>query len=66
MKKSLQKSNFDDLSKFDKMTLSQLSSIQGGSESTSFTSGDTTLSTDDSDHNSKDDDRDPIIIIITP
>jgi hypothetical protein len=65
MKKNLQKSNLKDLSKFDKMTLSQLSSIQGGQAAESLTSGETTLSNDDSDHNSKDDDRDPIIIIVS-
>jgi hypothetical protein len=67
MKKNLKKSSFGDLSKFDKMTLNQLSSIQGGVAAESVTSGDTTLSKDDSDHNSQDDDRDPPpVIIILP
>lgn len=65
MKKNLQKSSFGDLSKFDKMTLNELSSIQGGQVGDSLTHGSTTLSKDDSDHNSSDDDRDPIIIIVT-
>ncbi len=63
MKKNLQNSNLDALSKFDKMTLTQLSSIQGGTASESFTSGETTLSNDDSDHNSSDDDREEVEVL---
>ncbi|MGQ7856700.1 hypothetical protein ACUN24_20880 [Pedobacter sp. WC2501] len=53
MKREMQKSDFENLSKFDKMTLGALSSVQGGVGADTLTSGEfSQTKNDDSDHGS--------------
>ena len=58
MKRKLIRFEEDHLSKFEKHTLSNLSTIEGGSSAGSFTAGNVTLSKDDQDKNTKDSDSD--------